>query len=140
MQAFIIINSQFGMKSFKLLWNTICYILNILNIYLHTHTHTHTHIYIWFFIFSVLRVICSGREHFLSFECFLVNGIMTVVESDKAHLLANEKRKKQTRRRGINKILHQRWAYNYILVKSGKTRAVRLILERKKSLSFHNTK
>ena len=35
MQAFIIMNSQFGIKSFKLLKNTICYILNILNIYVY---------------------------------------------------------------------------------------------------------
>ena len=117
MQAFIIMNSQCGIKSFKLLKNTICYILNILNICVYIYIC----IYIWFFIswalpvtysqrkhflsFDYLFIIifltlqyCTGfaihhlrgrwegssglgtRVHFLSFECFLVNGIMKVTK------------------------------------------------------------
>jgi len=154
MQAFIIMNSQCGIKSFKLLKNTICYILNILNIYVYIYIC----IYIWFFISWALPVTYSQRKHFLSFDylfiiiffnftilywfChtsserevgreFRIGNTCTFSlfwmlssqwdhESDKAHVLANERRKKQTSRRGINKILHQRWSYNYILVKSGK--------------------
>ena len=88
-------------------------------------------IYYYFFNFTILYWFCHtsserevGREFRIgntcTFSLFWMLSSQWDHESDKAHVLANERRKKQTSRRGINKILHQRWSYNYILVKSGK--------------------